>query len=130
MPVLAFNTFQGCGAACAGFGGTFILNWYGSVGGICRWTYCLDDPCSAGKKALYVLSYRLPNLAVLLLVYGLDSCDDLDWLNWNEWRRTIGGPGDIDCLATIDHDLDYFTDAATPNCGVFAAFRPHIKAID
>ncbi len=130
MPASAFNPFIGCGAACSAFAGTFVLTWFGSVGGICRWTYCLDDPCNPGAKAMYVLSYRIPNLAVLILVYGLTDCSDTAWVNWNEWRQTIGGPGDIDCLATIDHDLDYFLDAATPNCGVFGAFRPHLRALN
>ncbi|MFO0899306.1 MAG: hypothetical protein U0836_17925 [Pirellulales bacterium] len=133
MPANSFNNFIGCGAACDGFEGTFVLDWFGSVGGICRWTYCMDDPCNPGSKAMYVLSYRVPNLAVLILVYGLTDCSDTAWVNWNEWRGTFDGPGDVDCLGTTfaaPRTMAYFLDAATPNCGVFGAFAtPTIQAI-
>lgn len=133
VPAGTFNNFLGCGAACDTYEGTFALGWFGSVGGICRWTYCFDpDPCNPGFFAMYVLSYRVPNLAVLILVYGITSCADTAWSNWNEWRETIDGPGDVDCLDVTfatPRELTYNLDAGTPNCGVFAAFQPTIQAI-
>lgn len=134
MPVNSFNTATGCGTDCATFEGTFLLEWFGDVGGICRWVYCGDDPCNPGSKFMYVLSYRIPNLAVLILVYGLTDCSDTTWVNWNEWRETFDGPGDVDCLFdtfATPRTMAYVTDAATPNCQVFGGFStPTIQAID
>lgn len=125
MPEGAFNPFQGCGETCYQYAGTYILQWAGSIGGICRWTYCGDDPCNAGKKFLYALSYRQPGTLVLLLVYNLDSCASTDWTSWNEWSKAIGGGAAYDCTL-IDDDVDYFLDTGAPNCSIFAATRPHV----